>query len=155
MRIVVAADPWGLELKNAVKTRLVGLGHDVIDIGGSETAPVDYYDAAVVAARKIQNGEADRAVLCCGTGMGMAIVANKFKGIYASVVESVLAAKLCRAVNDSNVLTLGGLLITPFVALQAVDAWLGTAHTEGLEEHKDFLCKALKNIGVIEDLTLK
>lgn len=155
MRIVVAADPWGLELKNAVKVHLAELGHEVIDIGGSEAEPVDYYDAAVLAARKIRNGEADRAVLCCGTGMGMAIVANKFKGIYASVVESVLAAKLCRAVNDSNVLALGGLLITPFVALQAVDAWLDTAHTDGFEEHKDFLCRALKNIAAIEETTLR
>jgi ribose 5-phosphate isomerase B len=155
MRIVVAADPWGLELKNAVKVHLVELGHEVIDIGGSEAESVDYYDAAVLAARKIRNGEADRAVLCCGTGMGMAIVANKFKGIYASVVESVLAAKLCRAVNDSNVLALGGLLITPFVALQAVDAWLDTAHTDGFEEHKGFLCQALKNIAAIEETTLR
>lgn len=131
MRIVVAGDPWGLELKNAVKKHLVELGHEVIDVGGSETEPANYYDAAVVAAKKIQNGEAARAVLCCGTGMGMAIVANKFKGIYASVVESVLAARLCRAVNNSNVLAMGSLLMTPFVALQAVDAWLNTAHTEG------------------------
>jgi ribose 5-phosphate isomerase B len=155
MRIVVAADPWGLELKNAVKAHLETLGHTVIDVGGTEAAAAEYYTVAVVAAKKIQGGEADRAVLCCGTGMGMAIVANKFKGIYASVVESVLAAKLCRAVNDSNVLTLGGLLVTPFIALQAVDAWLATAHTESLEEHTEFLCKALKDIAAIEDAALK
>lgn len=155
MRIVVAADPWGLELKNAIKAHLETLGHTVIDVGGTEAAPADYYNVAVVAAKKIQGGEADRAVLCCGTGMGMAIVANKFKGIYASVVESVLAAKMCRAVNDSNVLTLGGMLVTPFIALQAVDAWLTTAHTEGLEEHSAFLCEAMKDIAAIEDAALK
>ena len=59
------------------------------------------------------------------------------------MVESVLAAKLCRAVNNANVLALGGLILTPFVAVQAVDAWLTTAHTEGLEEHTDFLRQAL------------
>ena len=155
MRIVVAADPWGLELKNAVKSHLVELGHEAIDVGGSAEAPANYYDVAVVAAKQIQRGEADRAVLCCGTGMGMAIVANKFKGIYASVVESVLAAKLCRAVNNANVLTLGGLILTPFVAVQAVDAWLATAHTEGLEEHTDFLRQALKAIAAIEEATGK
>ena len=150
MRIVAAGDPWGLELKDAVKTHLVERGHDVTDIGGSDDQPVNYYDAAAVAAKKIQSGEADRAVLCCGTGMGMAIVANKFRGVYASVVESVMTARLCRAVNNANVLTLGGLLITPFVALQAVDAWLDTSHTEGLEQHKEFLCQALKAIAAIE-----
>ena len=151
MRIVVAADPWGLALKEAVREHLIGLGHEVTDLGGTEGAPEAYYNVAVVAARKIQAGAADRAVLCCGTGMGMAIVANKFKGIYASVVESPLSARLCSAVNKANVLTLGGLLLTPFVATQAVDAWLITAHTEGLEEHAAFLCQALKDIAAIEE----
>ncbi len=151
MRIVVAGDPWGLELKEAVKKHLLELGHEVVDLGGHADAPANYYDVAAKAARKIQAIEADRAVLCCGTGMGMAIVANKFKGIYASVVESALTARLCRAVNNANVLTLGGLIVTPFVAIEAVDAWLATAHTEGLEEHTDFLRQALTCIGVIED----
>jgi ribose 5-phosphate isomerase B len=151
MRIVAAGDPWGLELKDAVKIHLVERGHDVTDIGGSDDQPVNYYDVAAVAAKKIQSGEAERAVLCCGTGMGMAIVANKFRGVYASVVESVMTARLCRAVNNANVLTLGGLVITPFVALQAVDAWLAASHTEGLEQHKEFLCQALKAIAAIEE----
>jgi ribose 5-phosphate isomerase B len=151
MRIVVAGDPWGLQLKDAVKAHLIERGHDVIDIGGSGEQTANYYDAAVVAAKRIQSGEADRAVLCCGTGMGMAIVANKFRGIYASVVESAMTARLCRAVNNSNVLTLGGLVVTPFVALQAVDAWLDTSHTEGFEQHKEFLCQALKAIAAIEE----
>ena len=151
MRIVVAADPWGLALKNAVKEHLAGLGHEVTDLGCTEDAPANYYDVAAVAAKKIQAGEADRAVLCCGTGMGMAIVANKFKGVYASVVESPLAARLCSAVNRANVLTLGGLLMTPFTAVDSVNAWLETRHTQGLEEHAEFLCQALKDIAVIED----
>jgi ribose 5-phosphate isomerase B len=155
MRIVVAADPWGVELKNAVKGHLIELGHDVVDIGGSADVAVKYYDAAATAAKQIQKGESDRAVLCCGTGMGMAIVANKFKGVYASVIESVQTARLCRAVNNANVLTMGGLLITPFTAIQAVDAWLNTAHTEGLEEHTDFLRQALKDIAAIEETTVK
>ncbi len=155
MRIAVAGDPWGLELKNAIKSHLIEAGHEVIDLGGHTETPMNYYDVAVAAAKMIQRGEAERAVLCCGTGMGMAIVANKFKGIYASVVESPLTARLCRAVNNSNVLTMGGLLITPFVALQAVDAWLTTAHTQGLEEHTDFLHQALRDIAAIEENEVK
>lgn len=155
MRILVAGDPWGVELKDAVKSHLLELGHEVIDLGGSAQENVNYYDAAVIAAKKIQGGEADRAVLCCGTGMGMAIVANKFKGIYASVIESVLTARLCRAVNDSNVLAMGGLIVAPFVAIQAVDAWLNTKHTEGLEEHTEFLRQALRDIAAIEETVAK
>jgi ribose 5-phosphate isomerase B len=155
MRIVVGADPWAVDLKEAVKAHLIELGHDVTDVGGHADDPVKYYDAAVAAARKIQSGEADRAVLCCGTGMGMSIVANKFKGIYASVVESALAARMCRAVNDSNVLALGALFLTPFVAIEAVDAWLTTKHTTGLEEHTEFLRQALKDIAAIEESLLK
>jgi ribose 5-phosphate isomerase B len=151
----VGADPWGLELKNAVKEHLAALGHEVIDVGCTAEQGANYYDVAGIAAKKIQDGEAERAVLCCGTGMGMAIVANKYKGVYASVVESVLAAKLCSAINKANVLTFGGMLLTPFMATQAVDAWLLTKHTEGLEEHTDFLCQALKDIAKIEDAVLK
>lgn len=150
MRIVVAADPWAVELKDAVKAHLIELGHEVMDLGGDAACQVNYYDGAAAAARLIQSGEAERGVLFCGTGMGMAIVANKFRGVYASVIESPLTARLCRAVNNANVLTMGALLLTPFVALQAVDEWLNTAHTQGLEAHKDFLCGALKAIENIE-----
>jgi len=150
MRIVVAADPWAVELKDAVKAHLAELSHEVTDLGGNSDKQVNYYDGAVAAAKMIQRGEAERGILFCGTGMGMAIVANKFKGIYASVVESAMTARLCRAVNNSNVLAMGALILTPFVALQAVDEWLNTAHTQGLEAHKDFLCQALKAIAEIE-----
>ena len=155
MRIAVAGDPWGVALKNAVKEHLQAAGHEVTDLGGEEGSDLIYYHGAVAAARLIQEEKVDRAVLCCGTGMGMAIVANKFKGVYASVVESALSARLCRAVNQANVLTLGGLLLTPFVALEAVDAWLTTDLAAGLEEHREFLCQALKDIAAIEEEYLK
>ncbi|MEI7729801.1 MAG: RpiB/LacA/LacB family sugar-phosphate isomerase [Verrucomicrobiota bacterium] len=151
MKIVVGADPWGLELKQAVKEHLQKLGHEVSDVGGTRETPAKYYDAAVLAAKALQAGQAERAILFCGTGMGMAIVANKFKGVYASVVESPLTAKLCKAINNANVLTLGGLIFTPFTAIQTVDAWLTTTHTQGLEEHADFLKQALKDIAALEE----
>jgi ribose 5-phosphate isomerase B len=154
MKIIVGADPWGVELKDAVKAHLIELGHEVVDIGGGSGEDVNYYDAAASAAQRLQKGEAERAVLFCGTGMGMAIVANKFKGVYASVVESVLSAKLCQAINKANVLTMGSMLVTPFMAIQAVDAWLTTKHAEGLEEHTDFLNQALKEIAAIEHCAL-
>ena len=151
MRLVLAADPWGVELKETIKKHLIQHGHEVTDLGGTPTQNLNYYDLAATAAKMIQHHDADRGILFCGTGMGMAIVANKFKGIYASVIESTLAAKLCAAINNANILPMGGLLITPFIATQAVDAWLTTPHTTGFEEHTQFLCDALKHIATIEE----
>ena len=152
MKIVVGSDPWGFELKTAIKEHLVKQGHEVIDAGGQtadDQAP--YWETASKAARTIQEGKAERGILFCGTGMGMAIVANKFKGIVASVVESEVSAKLCRAINNANVLTMGGLLATSFLATKAVDAFLTTKHTEGFEVHTEFLKKALQEVARIDD----
>jgi ribose 5-phosphate isomerase B len=152
MKIVVGSDPWGFELKNAVKEHLEQGGHEVIDVGGATAEDdVPYWETASAACKRIQEGEAERGILFCGTGMGMAIVANKLKGIFASVIESAATAKLCRAVNNSNVLTMGGLLVTPFVATQAVDNFLTTKLSDGLEEHAEFLKKAIKEVGAIDE----
>ncbi|MCP4642634.1 MAG: RpiB/LacA/LacB family sugar-phosphate isomerase [bacterium] len=151
MKIVMGADPWGVELKDAVKEHLQGAGHEVADIGS--TGPdneIPYYDAAASAARLIQAGDAECGVLFCGTGMGMAIVANKFKGIYASVIESEFTARMCKAVNNANVLTMGSMVVTPYIAIRSVDAWLSTRHTEGLEEFEGFLKTALTEVAKIE-----
>ena len=156
MKIVVGADPWGLGLKNVVKDHLKENGHEVIDVGGlSADDNVPYYAAAATAAQKIQQGEAERGVLFCGTGMGVAITANKFKGVYAGVIESEFTAKMCKAVNNANVLTMGSMVVTPHIAKLAVDAWLGTKHTEGLEEHKEFLRTAVNEIAGIEEANMK
>ena len=152
MKIVVGSDPWGFELKTAIKAHLSTQGHEVIDIGGQ--TPNDeqpYWETAASAARAIQNNNAERGILFCGTGMGMAIVTNKFKGIVASVVESALTAKLCRAINNANILAMGGLIVTPFLATKAVDAFLTTAHTEGFEVHTEFLKKALREVAQIDE----
>ncbi len=151
MKIIVGADAWGVDLKDAVKQHLAKHGHEVVDIGGSAGHDRPYYEVAAEAAKKLQAGTAERAVLVCGTGMGMAIVANKFKGIYASVIESEFTARMCRAVNNANVLTMGSMVVAPYVAMQSVDAFLATEHTQGLEDVADFLHTALKEIRKIED----
>lgn len=152
MKIVVGSDPWGFELKATVKSHLAAQGHEVIDVGGQ--TPDDecpYWETAAAAAKVIQEGQAERGILFCGTGMGMAIVANKFKGIVAAVVESDVTAGLCRAINNANVLTLGGLLATPFQAAKAVDAFLATEHTQGFEAYADFLKKACAEVARIDE----
>ena len=156
-KILVGADAWGMELKNIIKEHLEKKGYEIIDIGtyNSEN-PIDYYSIAETAATKIQNNEVEKAILFCGTGMGVAIVANKFKGVYASVIESEFTAKMCKAINNANVITMGGMIISPYRAKLAVDNWLETSHTEGFEnELAEFLRNSLKEIAKIEEKQFK
>jgi ribose 5-phosphate isomerase B len=153
--IVIAADPFGLGLKEAVKKHLEEQGHSVIDAGSTSEKEVVYYDAAAAACAVIQDGKAERGILFCGTGMGMSIVANKFKGVTASCVESVTAAKMARVVNDSNVLTMGAMLVGEWMGIQMIDAWMQTKHTEGLEQFADFLKVAVSKVDEIDQENLK
>ncbi|MFO0925724.1 MAG: RpiB/LacA/LacB family sugar-phosphate isomerase [Gemmataceae bacterium] len=110
-KILVAADPYAASLKNAVVAHLQARGYEVVDVGADREVP--YFDGAVAVCKAMQAGTAPRAVLFCGTGMGMSIVANRFKGVTAAVVESVFAAKMCRAINNANVLCLGQMIWGP------------------------------------------
>ncbi|MBM3460875.1 MAG: RpiB/LacA/LacB family sugar-phosphate isomerase [Armatimonadetes bacterium] len=148
MRIAVGADNFGAELKDAVKAHLTAAGHDVQDLGGE--AP--YYATAAEAARRIGHGQAERAILCCGTGMGMAIIANKFPGVYAAVCENAEAAEKSRSINNSNVLTLGGFLTTPEAAREIVHRWMSTEFTAGWNpEIKAWLENSMKDIALLEE----
>ena len=155
MNLVIAADPFALDLKEAVKTHLEGQGHKVIDVGATSEKEVAYYDAAAAACKLIQEGRAQRGILFCGTGMGMSIVANKFKTVTASCVESVFAAKMARAINDSNVLTMGAMIVAEWMGKEMVDVWMKTKHTEGLEQFGDFLKDAVKKVNDIDQANHK
>lgn len=150
MRIAVAADPFAVDLKNAVQEHLEGKGHVVLDVGTTGQCDVAYFDAAPKAVDLLQGGQADGAVLFCGTGAGMAIVANKFKGVRAVCVESVFAARMARAINDANVLTMGAMIVGPWMAKEMVDAWLETAHTQGLDAFAGFLKEAVQKVNRID-----
>lgn len=155
MNLVIAADPFALGLKNAVKKHLEAQGHKVIDAGSADAKEVPYYDAAAAACKLIQQGKAQRGILFCGTGMGMSIVANKFKGITASCVESVFAAKMARTINDSNVLTMGSMIVAEWMAIEMADVWMNKKHTEGLEQFADFLKDAVKKVNEIDQANSK
>jgi len=155
MNIVVAADPFAIELKDSVIKHLTEAGHKVTDVGATKDKEIAYYDAACAACKLIQDGKAQRGVLFCGTGMGMSIVANKFKGVTASCVESVYAARMSRAINDSNVLTMGAMFIANWKANAMVDAWMKTKHTEGLEGFADFLKQAVKKVDAVDQANRK
>ena len=150
MDIVLAADPFALDLKNSVKEHLQKKGYTVLDVGSEKGKEIAYYDAAPTAAKLIQNGKAQRGMLFCGTGAGMCIVANKFKGISAVCVESVFAAKMARAVNDSNVLTMGAMIVAPWMANAMADAWLESKQAEGLEQFADFIKDACAKVNEMD-----
>lgn len=152
LRVLVGSDKSGFQLKEFVKNEIIKKGYEVEDCGTLDfNEPIPFYDVAPVAARKIQNKEFDRAILFCGTGMGMAIVANKFKGIYAAVVESTYSAEKCRAINDANILTMGGWIIGEILGAEIANKFLTTEFTQGLEEwRQEFLVKAIERIKVIE-----
>lgn len=141
-KIIVAADPFAVTLKDAVATHLKSKGYEVIDLGATQAKEVPYFDCSAEACRALQAGKAERAILFCGTGMGMSIVANRFKGVTAAVVESVFAAKMCRAVNNANVLCLGQMIWGEWMAKEAVDVFLKTKFTEGLDQFSGFLHEA-------------
>lgn len=135
MKIVIGSDKSGFKLKEAVKEYLKEQEYDFLEIGTTDPdSPVPFFEVAPEAAKLIQTGKADRGILICGTGMGMAQVANKFKGVRAACVESVYAARLCRAINDSNLLCMGGWLIGPEMGLEMSRIFLGTEFKQGLEE---------------------
>lgn len=109
MRISIGSDHRGVEIKDDLVARLGELGHQVVDEGPCSSAEaVDYPDMAAVVARKVSCGDADRGILVCGTGIGMAIAANKFPGVRAGVCDSLRLAELSRQHNDANVLCLSG-----------------------------------------------
>jgi ribose 5-phosphate isomerase B len=107
VRVALGADHRGFELKERIKQRLRDLRHEFVDVGTDGDASVDYTDFAIAAAEQVANGAADRGILICGSGAGMAIAANKVKGIRAALAVTPEGARLARAHNDANVLTLG------------------------------------------------
>ena len=149
MKIVIAADPFALTLKDSLVAHLKEKGHDVTDVGATQSREISYYDSAPVACKMLQEGKAQRAILLCGTGMGMSVIANRFKGVVASVVESVFAAKMCRAVNNANALCLGSMIWGDWMANEAVDVFLATQFTQGLDGFADYLKDAEKKVDAI------
>lgn len=153
MRIAIASDKSGFALKEAIKKHLLELGHEVADVGTQNMdVGVPFFEGAPKVAQMIQSGDWEKGILCCGTGMGMSIVANKYQGVYAAAVESVYAAKKCRAINNANVLCLGGWVIGEMMGIEMVDAYLNTEFTEGLEEwRQEFLKNAIVKVKKLED----
>jgi ribose 5-phosphate isomerase B len=126
MRIALASDHAGFQLKDHLATSLAAAGHDVADLGTDGTESVDYPQHAAPAARLVADGEADKGVLVCGSGNGVAIVANKLPGIRAVNAHDVDEAEMARRHNDANVVTLSGARLSPEQADAIVATFLST-----------------------------
>ena len=134
--IPIASDHAGFELKESLRDRLRELGFEVRDLGTDSASSTDYPDFAHPVAQMVSNGEAERAVLLCGTGLGMSYVANRYPNVRAAVVWTPEIAELSRRHNDANVLVLPARFLSPDDARRILDVWLGTGFEGGRHERR-------------------
>lgn len=136
MRVALGADHAGFALKQDIKRALGDLGVTVKDLGTHSTESVDYPDFAADVAHGVAAGRFDRGILVCGTGIGMAIAANKVSGVRAAPVSDVEEARLCREHNDANVLTLGARITPSDRAIAIVRTFLDTPFSGGRHQRR-------------------
>lgn len=126
MKVAMGNDHAGFPLREAVREAVAALGHELVDFGTATEDSCDYPDVAVALSRAVAAGECDLGLLFCGTGIGMAIAANKVEGVYAARAEDCYAARMARLHNGANVLTFGGRTIGPGLAEEVVTVFLTT-----------------------------
>jgi ribose 5-phosphate isomerase B len=129
--IAIASDHAGFDLKELLKKELQVAGHMIVDLGTSSTTSVDYPDFGKALARAIRDGQAERGVLVCGTGIGIAMAANREPAVRAAVVHDATSARLARQHNDANVMALGARLVGPEVARDCLRVFLETPFEGG------------------------
>ena len=134
MKIAIAADHGGFILKEKLRGQLAALGHDVIDFGTTSTESCDYPDFAQAAGEAVAEGRAERGLLICTTGLGMAMAATKIGGVRAAAARSEDEVRMTREHNDANVLTLGAKYVDERRALALIRVFLETAFSRG-ERH--------------------
>jgi len=136
MSIAIGCDHNGLELKNAIIELLKEKRIEFEDFGTRTKNPVDYPDIAEKLADSIARGKHERGILICGTGLGMAIAANKVRGIKAATCHDIYSAERSRKSNDAQILTMGAQIIGPELAKKLVEAWLVSEFQGGRSERK-------------------
>ncbi|MEK6791173.1 MAG: ribose 5-phosphate isomerase B [Deltaproteobacteria bacterium] len=135
-KIAIASDHAGLELKLDLKEFLKELGLDALDMGVDNDASVDYPDYGSPVAEKVSTGEVKKGVLICGTGVGMSILANKFRGVRAALVSDVYTARMSREHNDANILVIGGRIVGKGLAREILRTWLETKFAGGRHQRR-------------------
>jgi len=150
MKIAVGFDHAGFPLKQTVLDAVREAGHEPIDMGTDSTESVDFPDFTEKVGRAIQNGEADRGIICCGSGVGACIAANKMKGVYASICHDTYSAAQGVLHDDMNVLCLGGRVIGPELAKVLVPAFLNVEY-QGNREGGERLARRVGKIHKMEN----
>jgi len=136
LAIAIGGDHAGLPLKSVLQQALSAAGHPMLDFGTNDSASVDYPDFAHQVCAAVQDGRARFGLLVCGSGIGMAIAANRHPGIRAAVLHDSTEARLTRAHNDANVAAFGARLTGPEVALDALQAFLATPYEGGRHDRR-------------------
>lgn len=135
-KIAVGSDHAGFNLKNTIKKYLEEKGYEVKDCGTNSTDSCDYPVYAKAVAKSVASGEYEKGILCCGSGVGVSIVANKVKGVRAVLAHESLTAKLSRNHNDANVLCLGERITGEALALDIVETWLHSKYEGGRHQRR-------------------
>jgi ribose 5-phosphate isomerase B len=136
MKIVLASDHGGYDLKEVIKKHLTEKGYDIMDLGTNSEESVDYPDYGYAAGEVVAQGKADSGIVFCGSGIGICIAANKVKGIRCALLTSIEMAVLAKSHNDANIISLGGRLTPPDLAIQIVDTWLTTDAEGGRHQRR-------------------
>ncbi len=136
MKIALGSDHGGYNLKEEIKKHLEKKGIEYVDYGTNSTESVDYPEFGMKVAQAVTSGECEKGIVCCGTGIGISISANKVKGIRCAVVTDTFSAEMSRAHNNANVLALGERVVGIGLALKIVDVWLETEFEGGRHERR-------------------
>ncbi len=146
MRIAIDSDDAGTELKRIISEHLRSLGADVEDLDLLKTGKVDYPDIGYNLARRVADKEFDRGVLICGTGLGMAMIANKVEGVFAGPCHDAYSAERLRKSNDAQILTMGARVVGPELAKTVVSAWLKSEFEAGRSATKVLRMRELEKL---------
>ncbi|WP_340696010.1 ribose 5-phosphate isomerase B [Hydrogenobacter thermophilus] len=144
MKIAIGSDHAGYLLKEKIKEFLISRSYQVIDFGTTSAESTDYPIFAREVALAVQRGEAQQGILICGTGIGMCITANKFKGVYAALCTDEYMARVSRQHNNANILCLGSRVLGEALAISIVDAWLNADFEGGRHERRVDLIKKME-----------
>lgn len=136
MKVAIASDHGGINIREEIKSLMEEMGIQYEDFGCECNTSVDYPDYALPVAQKVANGEFDRGILICGTGIGMSIAANKVKGIRCALVHDTFSARATREHNNTNMLAMGERVIGPGLARDIAKLWLTTEFEGGRHENR-------------------
>ena len=150
MKVAVGCDHAGFPIKETVIAAIKKLGHEVLDLGAFDASPTDYPDITEKVGRAIQNGQAERGIIVCGSGIGACITANKLKGIYASICHDTYSAAQGVLHDDMNVLCLGGRVVGPELAASLIRSFLD-AHYIGGQAGGERLARRVGKMRMIEN----